>query len=219
MKNQDIPVFTKLLAGIGELYGKAISETLTDIYWQTLKRFELEDIVQAFEAHVYNPDGGQYFPKPSDVVRFIEGSGETRALQAWAVVEKAIRYIGAYKSIVFDDLIIHAVLEDMGGWVKLCSSTLDELPFRAHEFQKRYMGFVIKAPKRHPQYCCGISEAENTKNGYPIQPRLIVGDLKKAEAVMLKGGGIPLCIHSSEFLQTTQRLLKQKLQETVEDEQ
>lgn len=192
MLANDIPKFTAMIAGIGELYGKAISEALTDIYWQALKRFELSDVQQAFQSHINNPDCGQFFPKPADVVRFIEGCGETKALQAWAKVEKAICQVGSYQSIAFDDPLIHAVLEDMGGWTKLCSVTIDEMPNRANEFRKRYMGFVNKAPQRYPKYLCGITERENGKDGYSIKPPLLIGDPQKAEQVFLTGGGTPL---------------------------
>jgi len=198
MQAHDALKFTTLIATIGELYGKAVSIELTDIYWHTLKRFQLEDISLALEAHIGNPDCGQFFPKPADIVRFIEGTGETQALQAWTKVEKAIRYVGRYCSLAFDDALIHAVLEDMGGWINLCSITLGEMPFCARDFQKRYMGFVLKKPARYPKYLCGIIERENTKNGYAIPPVLLVGNPEKAQAVIANGGGVPLLIHKHQ---------------------
>jgi hypothetical protein len=196
MKTNDIPQFTLMLVRLGELYSKNISELLTDIYWQALKGFELQDVEKALEAHIHNPDCGQYFPKPADVVRFIAGSGETRALSAWAVVEKAIHQVGSYQSIAFDDPLIHIVLEDMGGWIKLCSTTLHELPFRANEFQKRYMGFLNKKTERHPSYLVGITETDNAKNRFEISPPLLIGDPEKAEKVIKSGGGTPLLVQA-----------------------
>ena len=196
MKNQDLIKFTAMLAGIGIIYDKDISELLTELYWQALKYFELHDVKRAFEAHIHNPDSGQYFPKPADLVRFIEGTGETRALQAWAKVFKAIVHVGAYKSIVFDDQLIHAVLEDLGGWIKLCATTTEDLPFRANEFQKRYMMFINKAPDRYPKYCCGITDSVNAIDGYAIGSLIFVGEPKKAKQVMQDGGGVPLLINS-----------------------
>ena len=196
MKTADMPKFTLMLASLGELYGKAISVFLTELYWQALKDFELQDVEKALQAHIHNPDCGQYFPKPADVVRFIEGSGETKALLAWAIVEKAMYQVGGYQTVVFDDRLIHAVLEDMGGWVKLCSTTFEALPFRANEFQKRYMGFLHKKPERHPRYLLGITETDNARNGFEIKPPVLVGNAKKAEQVMLTGGGTPLAIQT-----------------------
>ncbi len=196
MIDPDIKRFMELIASIGEIYSKPISTSLAEIYWRSLKSFEFEDVEKAFHAHIHNPDCGQFFPKPADIIRFIEGSGETKALRAWTMVEKAIQQVGSYQSVAFDDALIHAVLEDMGGWVKLCSTTSDELPFRVNEFQKRYMGFLIKKPERHPKYLSGIAETGNAKNGFEIKPPLLIGDAKKAEQVMLRGGGKPLAIQT-----------------------
>lgn len=196
MEPRDISKFTTMMAGIGELYGKDISAQLTDIYWRALKHYELQDVQRAFQVHVNNPDKGQFFPKPADVVRFIEGSGETKALQAWAKVEKAMIQVGRYQSVVFDDPLIHAVIEDMGGWIKLCAIKNEGLPFYANEFQKRYMGFVLKKPNLYPKYLCGASEQENAKNGFESAAPLLIGDAEKAVEVMRSGGGRLLEIQS-----------------------
>jgi hypothetical protein len=189
MEQRDIPKFSALMVGIGELYGKTISSQLTDIYWLAMKKYDLQDVQKAFNRHVNNPDGGQFFPKPADIVRLLEGSGETKALQAWAKVERAIIQVGRYQSVVFDDPLIHAVIEDMGGWIKLCTIKNEDLPFRANEFQKRYMGFVLKNPNRYPKYLCGISEQENAKNGFECAAPVLIGDADKAVEVIKSGGG------------------------------
>ncbi len=208
MEAHDISKFTTMMAGVGELYGKTISAQLTDIYWRALKNYELQDVQRAFQAHVHNPDKGQFFPKPADVVRYIEGSGETKALQAWAKVEKAMIQVGRYESVAFDDGIIHAVIDDMGGWVKLCAIKNDGLPFYANEFQKRYMGYVLKQPSRYPRYLCGISEQENTKNGFETAVPLLIGDACKAVEVIRHGGDKLLEIqHLSQSIHEIMRQL------------
>ena len=189
-KNHDLVSFTGMLVGVGVIYGKEITELLVDLYWQSLKCFEWQDVKRAFEAHIHNADSGQYFPKPADLVRLIEGTGETKALQAWTKVYKAILQIGAYQSIVFDDPLIHTVLDDLGGWVKLCASSIKDLPFRANEFQKRYMVFLNNAPESYPKYCCGITDTVNAINGYTVGSVLLVGDLIKAKQVMQNGSSL-----------------------------
>jgi len=197
----DFEEFGKNLVGIGELYGKEISEYLANIYWKALEKYELEDVEKAFNTHVVNPDGGQFMPKPADIVKLIEGSGETKALEAWAKAEKTIRSVGSSQSVAFDDGLIHAVIEDMGGWERFCSGTEDELPFKAREFQKRYMGFVTKPPLRYPPYLPGWSERNNNAMGYVdfIKPPVLIGDREKAEKVKLNGGGAPLLVHDPYY--------------------
>ncbi len=145
---------------------------LIDIYWQVLKQYELEDVQNAFQSHIQNPDCGQFLPKPADIVRLIEGSGETKALLAWAKVERAVIQIGSYQSVVFDDPLIHAVIEDMGGWVKLCSMKNEQMPFYANEFQKRYMGYVNKKPESTPKtFIWGITNVKMQKMVLMFHPR------------------------------------------------
>jgi hypothetical protein len=80
----------------------------------------------------------------------------------------------------------------MGGWIKLCSIKNEQMPFRANEFQKRYMGYVNKKPARYPKYLFGVTECDNAKNGYEIVPPILLGDAQKAEEVIRTGGGLPL---------------------------
>lgn len=192
MQAQDVPKFTMIMAGIGELYGKTISSQLIDIYWQVLRKYELIDVQNAFQSHVKNPDCGQFFPKPADIIRFIEGNGESKALLAWAKAERTMIKIGRYQSVVFDDPLIHSVIEDMGGWVKFCSMKTEQMPFVANEFQKRYMGYVNKKPERHPKYLWGISECDNAKNGFEVEPPVLIGNPERAKEVLRSGGGTPL---------------------------
>jgi len=76
--------------------------------------------------HLMNPDTGQFLPKPADIVRMLGGRTLDRALMAWAKVDKAVRQIGTYESVVFDDALIHRVLHEMGGWVGMGQKTENE---------------------------------------------------------------------------------------------
>lgn len=213
MQSHDLSKFTRLLSKLGVQYGKHISLQLRDIYWQALEVFEWADVEAAFSAYPHNSDSGQFFPKPADIIRFINGNGETRALKAWTIVEKAMRQIGIYQTVVFDDYLIHAVIEEMGGWVKLCSMTEDDLPFRTREFQKRYMAFVIKKPEYYPGCLYGLSNIENTKNGYPVELPLLIGNIEKAKQVMLEGGDTTLKVQP---LKTVQNALINTLKQPEE---
>lgn len=198
MEPSDKTEFMKILSAMSELYGKALSKLLIKIYWYALKSFELVGIRQAFDTHIRNPDGGQFFPKPADIIRLIEGGGETRALHAWASVARTIEQVGIYQTVVFDDPLIHAVLENMGGWIDLCSITNERLPFYAREFQKRYMGYVNKKPERYPKSLWGLFERDNAQNGYIVAPPILIGNALKAKAVFQSGGGTPLLTQSLE---------------------
>ncbi len=165
MRSEDAPQFALWMATLGELYNKNVSTTLNEIYWNILKDFDFQEIKRAFRYHMTNPDGGQFMPKPSDIIRIIQGSAEEKALAAWTHVEKAIRSIGCYDSVSFDDPQIHAVIEDMGGWIHLCGSKLTEMPYRANEFKKRYQRHLISQCDPVYSVSPGIIEHHNRQLG------------------------------------------------------
>ncbi|MFO1259075.1 MAG: DUF6475 domain-containing protein [Gammaproteobacteria bacterium] len=179
--------FGQLLAAVGEVYNKRMSPTLTKLYWRALVGFDWQDVVRAFEAHVRDPDSGQFMPKPADIIRVVSGNGESQCLQAWSKVERAIRNIGPYQSVAFDEASIHAVLEQMGGWVRLCTLSEKDLPFTAKEFQTRYKAYRYKLPTHYPRYFIGLSEHQNVLQGFEGHGTVLIGDRDKAYSVM-KGG-------------------------------
>src|SRR5439155_23069574 len=127
--------------------------------------------------HEMNRDNDQFVPKPAAVVRMLQGSSQDSALMAWAKVIKAITRFGPYQTVVFDDEIIHAVISDMGGWIKLGQMTEKEQPFRAQEFENRYRALKTASPGfAYPRKLSGITDTTNSANGYPEQTPILVGD-------------------------------------------
>ncbi len=188
MKTQDREAFAVLMAGIGELYGKPLSPQLMSIYWDGLKDYEFAEVKVAVNLHVRNPDTGQFMPKIADVVKFLEGNTLTQAMRAWQKVTDGLRRVGTYASVAFDDPIIHAVIEDMGGWRNLGLVTDDDLPFKAREFEKRYQGYKVKPPERFPRKLVGIFECENAARGYDAPEVVLIGDELQAKLVLEAGG-------------------------------
>jgi hypothetical protein len=149
--------------------------------------FEWHDIVKAFESHIRDADSGHFMPKPADVIRVIRGNGESICLQAWSKIERAIKHVGPYQSVAFDDAGIHAVLEQMGGWVQLCRTSERNLSFVAKEFQNRYKAYRYHPPIEYPRYFVGLSEHQNSQQDFPKQATILIGDSEKAYAVMSRG--------------------------------
>jgi hypothetical protein len=115
-------------------------------------------------------------------------------LQAWSKVESAIRHIGSYNSIAFDDPLIHWVILDMGGWVKLCACSAKEMPFCANEFMKRYQACREGKSSQHPKYLVGVIEHSNRSAGYTItgaQEPVLMGNPSLALAVFATGTDSP----------------------------
>ncbi|MEE9452682.1 MAG: DUF6475 domain-containing protein [Gammaproteobacteria bacterium] len=201
MNKQELIEFAKLMGGIAALCDKDFSQVQAEIYWRSLKRFDFADVKRALQAHVDNPDTGQFLPKPADLIRQLEGSSDDKAYQAWSKVVKTIERIGSYDSVVFDDALIHAVLADMGGWIALCTNRTEQLKFLQHEFQKRYRRYLEQVPTNYPGVLNGVIARDNASAGFDAPAPVFIGDKSKAGQVMQSGGGHRLTTHYPEAAQ------------------
>jgi hypothetical protein len=192
MTPQDKPAFAAMLAMLGEYYGREISDGLIGMYWQGLEEYDLDAVRDAINRHMRNPDAGQFMPRIADITRMLQGSTQDTALRAWAKVDRAIRHVGTYQSVAFDDPLIHVVVQDMGGWIGLGSRTEDEWPFVAREFETRYRGYRSRLASRdYPRVLIGISEAHNARTGKTIPAPVLIGDQSAAKRVIAGGSSAP----------------------------
>jgi len=188
MEASDFSAFASFMAEMGEYYQKEIPNALTELYWQDLKAFDKRAIEQAFCIHRTMPQRGDFMPRPSHLIALIQGDPETRALQAWSKVLTAVRRVGVYDSVAFDDALIHAVLSDMGGWVAFCHTQQDTLSYVTHHFIKCYSAYARQAPLHYPAYLSGLIEQQNRFQGFPYPVPTLIGELKQARCVLQHGG-------------------------------
>lgn len=188
MNTEDFQKFHDGMVGVMSFYGKDLSAFALDVWWSALRNYDLQAITQAFNRWLSNPDQGQFPPKPADVIKMLAGSTQDKAFAAWAKVDRAVRSVGAYASVAFDDPIIHRVIHDMGGWVGLGQKSEDEWPFVARNFENMYRGYAARGEvPDYPQVLLGIAEAYNGSKGFKSDPPRLIGDRLKALAVM-EGG-------------------------------
>ncbi len=187
MKPADRTQFAQALAAVYALYRVDLSEAVTGMWWRALQAYELAAVVDALGRHSMNPDTGQFLPKPADVVKVLEGATSDVALLAWAKVIQGIRHVGTYDSVVFDDPIIHRVLEDLGGWVWIGQQTEKEMPFVEKRFRDAYRVWRARpALMDYQRRLAGVIEKQNGALGFSgvnVTTRFI-GDQAKARAVL-----------------------------------
>lgn len=193
MIEQDFDEFSRLLNTLSEYFRKPMSPGVIGIYWQGLRDLELTELRAALNAHVQNPDVGQFMPTIADIRRMVGGSTKGSALDAWSKVEKAMNAAGPYADVVFDDPIIHRVIHDMGGWIAFGAKKSDEWPFVGNEFQTRYRDFKMRGeiPAYEP-VLIGIAGAHNRNGGFPVEPPRFIGDPNLCERVRVGGTDRPL---------------------------
>jgi len=180
--------FLSMLSGISDYYNRQLGKDAIRLYWEGLKQYDLQAVEKAFWTHTQNPDSGQFMPKIADIAKYLKGRTSDQASQAWSKVDKAMRHVGTYQDVCFDDSIIHRVIEDMGGWIFLGMKTQEDWTFLQNQFENRYRGYVMR--DEHPEYqsrLIGVANAHNAQNGFTLHPPMMIGDQVKAHLV-LKGG-------------------------------
>lgn len=183
MRTEDFDRFSLALSACSELYGRTISEGAMSLWWAALERFDIEQVERAFRATVEDPDGGQFMPKPADLIRRIVGTQADRSLVAWGKVLDAMHRVGAYESVVFDDGAIHAAISDMGGWPAVCRSKTDDLPFVQRRFTDLHRAYSLRPDHPYPARLPGDHEAANAMRGHGTAPPSLIGDARRAQQV------------------------------------
>lgn len=197
MQSSELGQFKTALQKVFVLYDKQLNAILLDVWWDALQPYTLAEVTRALTVHVRNPDTGQYLPKPADVIKALRGNSANTAQSAWTKVDGAVRKVGPHKSVAFDDPIIHRVIQDMGGWIKINKITNEELPFVQREFESRYRGFSVAGDiPEYPRTLTGIAEDHNKREAVRIgadlqEKTVLIGDASKAELVIHGGSDSP----------------------------
>lgn len=194
MIERDRAEFAEVVGAVFTYYGKDLSASVLEIYWEGLRQYDLLAIRGALGRHAKNPDTGAFLPKIADVEKMLGGTTLDSGLVAWSKVAKAIESVGSYYTVVFDDALIHRVLEEMGGWVELCRVTTKELPFKQNEFVNRYRGYRMRSEvPTYPARLIGIFDGENSAAGYAVGDENVrmIGVARAAKLVLAGGSSTP----------------------------
>ncbi|SIO26006.1 DUF6475 domain-containing protein [Halodesulfovibrio marinisediminis] len=189
-------VFLKRFLGLCELFGVAADEFKTELYFRALSGFSAQEVVRGIDRAVTQC---RFFPKPVELLELIQGCPEDIAeVEAGKVVE-AVKRVGSWKSVVFDDAVTAAVVEQgFGGWVKLCSdmTARDEKWFRK-DFCRLYVSFARQNVRVTGALAGQAAIANNAHCNKYLEPVALVGNAQKAQAIFAagsKGQGTPIAM-------------------------
>jgi hypothetical protein len=161
---QFMPAFT----GMCEVWDKKPSKELTDIYFQALGHLTPEQWSKAVSAVMLSHEYG--FPKPAHILSAL-GIGKDDDAQAMLAIEKikqAIRDHGHYQSVVFDDPIIHMLIDHHdNGWPGLCAMTIEEHKWLWKDWIKLYKAYMTH-PVSYSKRLIGAVEGQDT--GFELAP-------------------------------------------------
>lgn len=190
MEPSDKPALVAVITDVLAYYRQPVSEFTLSVWCSACERYTLEQVRKALTAHATDPQHGQFAPKVADLVRILAGTHTDRATLAWGKVHEAMSAVGAYTDVVFDDPAIHAAVEDLGGWPKICRTDVKELSYLQHRFCDGHKAYTGRGTFEFPRRLGGdrSPDSEYEKKGLPLPNPAVVGDPDKARAVY-EGGG------------------------------
>ncbi len=143
---------------LAEIYEKDITQATLEAYWLVLQEKEDRELLQAVKNHIKK---SKWFPKPSELLEEIEGDMTYKSEKAWNEIQEAINRYGIYESVEFADTKINEAIQLLGGWVAINMIPVSEVEYKKKEFMKIYQTCKGKA-----MHLPGITEAQNTFNGF-----------------------------------------------------
>ena len=167
------------ILGLAAAFRTEISKPGQMAYLAALADVPLDDLKRAVLEALRT---SKFMPSVAELRQLagVDVRSETRAIIAFELVGKAISRHGSYESIVFDDPILNATINNLGGWVKICDTPEDTWEsFFRRDFLKAYCAnFEAKRGTMHAQL--GIHDRGNGTAGYEQrQPVLIATELPK----------------------------------------
>ncbi|MEJ5127646.1 DUF6475 domain-containing protein [Comamonas sp. MYb21] len=189
MQMSDRAAFAQLITDVLAYYRQDASRFVLELWWNACRGFELEQLRQAIQRHCTDAERGQFAPKVADLAKILQGTATDRAAIAWGKVHGAMSSVGAYQDVVFDDPAIHAVVDDLGGWQKVCRMPLDELGYLQHRFTESYRAYAGRGEFDYPRRLSGdrSPDSEYQKIGLKPPAPVVVGDRVAARQVYLQG--------------------------------
>jgi hypothetical protein len=185
MQKSDLKEFVKIMYGLADNFGAELSEPGLHMRFEALKGYSLEDVRNAALSIIRTRKYSK-MPTVAELLEHLEGGQvEDRARVEASKVLEAMRLYGAYQSVVFDDPVTIAVVDQaFGGWVKLNQElkSHDEKWF-IKDFCNAYSSYSRQGIKSFDTLL-GVIGSTNRSLGYDHVPApVLVGDRGKAQEI------------------------------------
>lgn len=166
-QQMDFKNFTERMMILSAYFDKPLSEGVIALYYESLKKYSLEQFDLACKAILENHKWAT-MPKIAEFIEVIEGNVDDKAIQVWDLVLKSCDRFGAYRSVSFKNEAINRAITSIGGWIRLCEAPSDELKWIKREFINAYKSYHNKQLEN--THLVGVSEANgNDENIYLVE--------------------------------------------------
>lgn len=191
MKSTDAQNFALLIAGVYAYHRQPCSDALVGMYWRGCQRWDYEQVVKAVDRLTNDAEAGKFPPKIGDITRVLEGTHTDRSQLAWGKALEAMSSVGAYTDVIFDDPAIHACIEDLGGWPKVCRTETKELSYLQHRFCQSHQAYTGRGTFEYPRRLGGdrSPDHEYEKKGLKLPRPALIGNADRCHSVY-QGGNL-----------------------------
>ena len=185
MNAQEKKQVTDIIDGTAQLLNREMSPLAIAIYVKAIEDLPFEQVSAAFSDLVRQ---SKFFPPPAELREMVLGPPEkleNLALIESSKVVEAVKRYGGNKSVVFDDPVTMAVIQQVfGGWERMSGEmTLDQEKWWRKEFVKAYQAYSRSGIKAYG-VLYGILDRCNDSAGFGMAPPVLIGDREKALQVM-----------------------------------
>jgi hypothetical protein len=101
---------------------------------------------------------------------------------AYDKVEEAFYGAGVYQTVIFDDTVIHKVIESLGGWIAYCEQPEKDVKWWKKDFErlyKQYAPLVAAGQLEAPKQLFGQHAINNVDEKEWIDRPALIGDHEK----------------------------------------
>jgi hypothetical protein len=185
--------FEAYIGDVLAYYRQDVTDFLLDVWWAGCQQYAFEDVKRALQAHIQDPDRGQFAPKLADLTRQLGGAATDRSVIAWGIVLEAARSVGAYRDVDFGDAAVHQAIVDLGGWPMLCRTPSDELRHLQHRFAQAFQVYASRGAPLAPLALPGDRGADDTyavRGIKPPQPTRVLSSLRSIDKQLLLPGPV-----------------------------
>jgi hypothetical protein len=136
-----------------------------EIYWAAFKNWELEDFKKACNIVMQTRVVYASLPKIPEITQALYGKEEDRAALAYQLLVKAMRDIGPWHTVIFEDGAIGRAVQVLGGWEAVNEWSIDEWKFRRKDFESLYLA-NLRAGNTKPVRLDGAFDRLNAIAGF-----------------------------------------------------